>query len=193
MWELDNKKGWAPKKWCLQTVVLEKTLESPLDCKEIKPVNPKGNQSWIFTGRTDAEAEAPIFWPPDVKSRLIGKDPDAGKTEGRRRRGRLRTRWFDGITDSMDMSLSKLWDGDGQGSLAWCSPWGRKESDTTKWLNNRWIYKILCYLFILSLLSLSFPDIKWRCLKAWWQFHSFLCELIFLPRWLISDVFSSKI
>ena len=79
MWELDNKKGWAPKNWCFLTVVLEKTLESPLDCKEIQPVNPKGNQSWIFIGRTDAKAEAPILWPPDVMNWLIGKDPDAGK------------------------------------------------------------------------------------------------------------------
>ena len=79
MWELDHKEGWAPKNWCFWTVVLEKTLESPLDCKEIQPVNPKGNQSWIFIGRTDAEAEAPILWPPDVKNWLTGKDPGAGK------------------------------------------------------------------------------------------------------------------
>ena len=79
MWELDYKETWAPKYWCFWAVVLEKTLESPLDCKEIQPVNPKGNQSWIFIGRTDAEAEAPILWPPDAKSWLIGKDPDAGK------------------------------------------------------------------------------------------------------------------
>ena len=77
--ELDHKEVWAPKNWCFQTVVLEKTLESPLDSKEIKPVNPKGNQLWIFIGRTDADAEAPLIWPPDVKSQLIGKDPDAGK------------------------------------------------------------------------------------------------------------------
>ena len=79
MWDLDNKEGWAPKNWCFLTVVLEKTLESPLDCKEIKPVDPKGNQSWIFIGRTDAEAETPILWPPDAKNWLTGKDPDAGK------------------------------------------------------------------------------------------------------------------
>ena len=79
MWELDHKEGWALKNWCFLTVVLEKTLESPLVCKEIKPVNPKGNQSWIFIGRSDAEAEAPIFWSSDAKSQLIGKDPDAGK------------------------------------------------------------------------------------------------------------------
>ena len=79
MWELDHKEGWVPKNWYFQTVVLEKTLESPLDCKAIQPVNPEGNQSWILIGRTDAEAEAPILWPPDAKSRLVGKDPDAGK------------------------------------------------------------------------------------------------------------------
>ena len=102
MWKLDHKEGGAPKNWCFQIVVLEKTFQSPLDCKKIKPVNAKGNQPWIFIGKIDAEAEAPILWPPDVRSWLIGK------IEGKRRREWQRMRWLDGITDSMYMSLSKL-------------------------------------------------------------------------------------
>ena len=102
MWDLDNKEGWALKYWCFPTVVLEKTIESPL----IKPVNPKGNQPWIFIGRTDAEA--PVLWPPDAKSQLMEKTLMLGKIEGRRRRGRQRMRRLDRISDSMDMSLSKL-------------------------------------------------------------------------------------
>ena len=114
MWEVDHKESWAPKNWCYLTVVLQKTLESPLNYKEIKPVSPKGNQSWIFIGRTDAETEAPIVWPPDAKSQLIkkikikNKKLILGKIEGKRRRGRQRKRWLHSITYSVDMSLSKL-------------------------------------------------------------------------------------
>ena len=108
MWELDYKESWAPQNWYFWTVVLEKALKSPLDCKEIQPVHPKGNQSWIFIGRTDVEAETAILWPRDVKNWLTGKDPDAGKDWRREERGWQRMRWLDDITDSMDASLSKL-------------------------------------------------------------------------------------
>ena len=104
MWELDHKEGWAPKNWCLLTVVLKKTLESPFDWKESKPVNFKRNQPWIFIERTDAKAEAPTLWPLDAKWWLFGKDLHAGKD------WRQKVRWWDSIIDSMDMNLSKLWE-----------------------------------------------------------------------------------
>ena len=135
MWELDYNKRWAPKNWCFWTVVLEKTLESPLDCKEIQPVNPEGNQSWIFIGRTDAEAETPILWPPDAKNRLTGKDPDAGKDWKREEKGMTEDEmvgwhhWFDGHEFEQALGV-----GDVQGSLVCCSPWGYKELDMTEWL-----------------------------------------------------------
>ena len=108
IWELDYKESWARKNWCFWTMVLEKTLESPLDCKEICPVHPKGYQSWIFTGRTDAEAETPLLWPPMRRADSFEKTLMLGKIEGRRRSGWQRMRWLNGIADSMDMSLGKL-------------------------------------------------------------------------------------
>ena len=108
MWELDHKEGWVPKNWCLQTVVLEKTLKNPLDSKEVKPVDLKGNQPLIFIWRTDAKAEAPILWPPDVKSQLTGKYPNAGKDWRQEEKGMTEDEMLDGITNSMDMSVWKL-------------------------------------------------------------------------------------
>ena len=135
MWELDHKESWVPKNWCFWTVVLEKTLESPLDCKEIQPVHPKRNQAWMFIGGTDAEAETSIFWPPDVKSWLIGKDPDARKYWRQEEKGTTEDEmagwhhWLDGRESEWTPGV-----GDGQGGLACCSPWGHQESDTTEWL-----------------------------------------------------------
>ena len=136
MWELDYKDSWALKNWCFWTVVLEKSLENPLDCKEIQPVHPKGDQSWVFIGRTDVEVETPIFGHLMQRADSFEKTMMLGKIRGRRRREWQRMRWLDGITDSMDMSLGKsLGVGDGQGSLTCCSLWGHKESDMTEWLN----------------------------------------------------------
>ena len=110
MWEVDHKEGWVLKNWCIWTVVLEKTLQSPLDYKEIQPVHPKGNQSWMFIGRTDAESEAPILWPPDAKNRLIGKDPDAGKDWRQQEKGTTEDGMVGKHHQLNDMSLSKLWE-----------------------------------------------------------------------------------
>ena len=136
MWELDHKEGWALKNWCFQTVVLEKTLESPLDCKEINQSILKENQPWIFLGRTDAGTEALICWPPDTKSQLIGKDPDAGKDWKQKKR----------VTEDEMVGWHRQVNGhelgptpgdcEGQGGLVCCSLWCGKESDTTRRLNN---------------------------------------------------------
>ena len=136
MWELDYKESWVLKNWCFWTVVLEKTLESPLDCKEIQLVHPKGDQSWVFTGWTDVEAETPILWPPDVKSWLIWKDPDAGKDWEQEEKGMTEDEMVDGIINSVDISLGKFQElVMGQGGLVCCSSWGHKELDITEWLN----------------------------------------------------------
>ena len=127
MWQLDHKEGWALKNSWFRTVVLEKTLKSPLDSKEMKSVNPKGNQPWIFIGRTDAEAEAPILWPPDVKSQLIRKDPTAGKDWGQEEKGVTEDKivgWHHWLNEHEFEQTPG--DSEGQGSLACCSPWGHK-------------------------------------------------------------------
>ena len=138
MWELDYKESWAPKNWCFWTVVLEKTLKHPLDSKEIQRVHPKGNQSWIFIGRTDAEAETPILWPPDVKKWLIGKDSDAGKDWRQKEKGTTENEtveWHHQLNGHEFEQAPGV--GDGQGSLVCCSSCGHKESDMTERLN--WI------------------------------------------------------
>ena len=135
MWELDHKEGWA-QNWCFWTVVLEKTLESPLDCKEIRPVNPKGNQSWTFIGRTGAEV--PVLWPPDVKNQPIGKDLDAGKDWRQDEKGMTEDEmvgWHHRLNGHESEWTPGV--GDGQGGLVCCSPWSCKKSDTTERLN--WI------------------------------------------------------
>ena len=135
MWELDCEESWVPKNWCFWTVVLEKTLESPLDCKEIQPVHSK-DQSWVFFGRNDAKAETPILWPPHMKSWLTGKDSDAGKDWGQEEKGTTEDEmagwhhWLDGHESEWTPG-----DGDGQGGLACWDSWGRKELDTTERLN----------------------------------------------------------
>ena len=151
MWELDHKETWALKNWCFWIVVLEKTLESPLDCKEIKSVSPEGNQSWLFIGRTAAEAEAPILWPHDVKNRLLGKDLDAGKDWRQEEKGTTEYEvvgwhhWLDGLEFEQALGV-----GDGQGSLAGCSLWGHRESVMIEHLN--WTE-----LYLHCLLSLHIP------------------------------------
>ena len=160
MWELDYKESWVPKNWCFWTVVLQKTLESPLDCKETQPVHPEGDQSWVFNGRADVEAEMPILWPPDAKSWLIWKDPDAGKDWEQEEKGttedemvgwhhRLNGHGF-GWTPAV---------GDEQGGLACCGSWGHNDSDWTEWLN--W-NELMC-VCILQPLKLPWVGLPWWC------------------------------
>ena len=150
-WELDYKESWALKNWCFWTVVLEKTLESPLESK-IKPVNPKGNQPWLFIGRTDPEAEAPVLWPPDAKSWLIRKDLDARKNWRQEEKGVTEDEmvgwhyWFNGHEFEQTP-----WDSDGQRSLACCGSWGHKESDINQWLNNKNEWNVCHFIMLMSL------------------------------------------
>ena len=167
MWELDYKESWAPKKknWCFWTVVLEKMLESPLDSKKIQPVHPKGDQSWVFVGRTDAEAETPILWPPHAKIWLIGKDPDAGRDWGQEEKGMTEDElagWHHRLDGHEFGKTPGV--GDGQGSLACCNSWGHKESDMTERLNwtelkdilftNTFSYSVVC-LFTFLIVSFN--------------------------------------
>ena len=154
MWELDYKESWALRNWCFWTMVSEKTLESPLDCKEIQPVHPKGNQPWISFGRTDAEA--PILWPPNAKNWLIWKDPDAGKDWRRQEKGTTEEEivgWHHQL-DRHEFEWT-LGVGDGQGSLMCCSPWGCKKSDTTELLDWTEAYKTVPFLAWIDQVSLS--------------------------------------
>ena len=136
MWDLDCEESWALKNWCFWTVVLEKTLESPLDCKEIQPVHSKGDQPWVFFGRNDAKAETPVLWPPHAKSWLIGKDSDAGRGWGQEEKGTTENEmagWHHQLDGCESEWTSGV--GDGQGGLVCCDSWGRTESDTTERLN----------------------------------------------------------
>ena len=150
MWELNCEEIWAPKNWCFWTGLLEKTLESPLDCKEIQPVHSKGDQSWVFIGRTEAKAEAPILWPLDAKNWLTGKDPDPGRDWRQEEKGTTEDEmvgwhhWPDGHEFEQTSGA-----GDGQGSLVCCSPWGCKESDVAERLN--WTVSLnWCEVYLIS-------------------------------------------
>ena len=165
MWELDHKESWALKNLCFWIVLL-KTLESPLDCKDIKPVNPKGNQPWIFIGRTAAEAEAPILWPPDAKNWLIWKDLDAGKYGRQEENGMTEDEmvgwhhWLNGHEFEQALGV-----GDGQRSLACCSPWGLKELDMTEQMN--WT-------------ELNLKQPRWCWSDHWWSICKWLLEIAML-------------
>ena len=139
MWELDHKEGWAPKNWCFWTMVLEKTLQSPLDCKKIQPVHPKGNQSWIFIGRTDAEAETPVVWPPDVKSWLIWKDPDAGKDWRREEKGKTEDEMVGAIQPSLTWWT---WVWASSGSCWWTGSPGMLQSVGLQRVGHDWVTEL---------------------------------------------------
>ena len=175
MWELDDKESWAQKNWCFWTVVLEKTLESPLDCKEIQPVHTKGDQSWVFIGRTDAEAETPILWPLDVKGWLIWKDPNAGKDWEQEEKGTTEDEMVGWHHRHNGHGFGwTLGVGDGQGSLACCGSWVCKELDTTERLN--WTELSSCFVCFIK--NACWIFVKWFfCI--YWKGHMFFSSLVF--------------
>ena len=176
MWELCYKESWVQKNWCFWTVVLEKTLESPLDCKETQPVHPKGNQFWTFIGMADVEAETPILWPPDAKNWCIGKDPDAGKDwrqEEKRTTEDEMVRWHHQL-NALEFKQTPGVD-DRQGSLACCSLWGHKELDTTEQLN--WTELKITIQNILSSESSLMPLCSWSFFNFWPR-QSLICFLV---------------
>ena len=201
------KELWVLKNWCFWTVVLEKTLESPLDYKEIQSVHPKGNQSWIFIGRTDVEAETPILWLPYAKSRLIGKDPDAGK-DWRQKKGTTEDEmvgWHHQLDRHEFEQASGA--GDGQGSLECCSSWGLKDSDVTEWLN--WTALLWVDTFVQSsaptlrahtlikpphpltqtqYLNLSLPQDSNICISCFVIFYVILLEFMDFSFWLLYNL-----
>ena len=193
MWELDCEESWALKNWCFWTVVLEKTLESPLDCKEIQLVHSK-DQSWVFIGKTDAKAETPVLWPPHARSWLIGKDSDAGRDWGQEEKGTTEDEmagwhhWLDRHEFEWTPGV-----GDGQGGLACSDSWGPKESDTTERLNwtetvciTLWSKRHLCIATNVSQYSVTKTDLQIRVKSKWkqkLQVHDYPSPRKF-PRWL---------
>ena len=197
MWELDCGEIWVLRNWCFWTVAL-KALESPLDCKKIQLVHPKGDQSWVFIGRTDVEAETPILWPLYAKSWLIGKDPGAGKGWGQEEKGTTEDEMA-GWHHCLDGGVSEciLGDGDGQGGVACCDSWGRKESDTTEQLNwtEGWssgLFKFpiqwdLCWVFFICLFFLWWARLSDGIILS---ADDWVCIFVLFFRWGLGDAWS---